>query len=130
MTEIKRYKIEDNFLDLGVKGGLFVREKDYAALQEQVRALAAENAALKKFCKDAAFDADYSAVLNMEHGGFSDGLNNIKTLATDTYLDSIRAEGLKMAIDHMNNQTSDNCADVTILPVMEMHKKLSAGEQP
>jgi len=46
---------------------------------------------------------------------------------TDAYLNSVRAEGLKMAIDHMNNQTSDDCADVTVLPVMEMYKKLISG---
>ena len=68
MTEIKRYKIEDNFLDLGVKGGLFVREKDYAALQEQVRALAVEGF------------ADYIALYN----------SNSKHHALD-YATSIRA---------------------------------------
>lgn len=49
MKEIKRYKIEDNFLDLGVKGGLFVREEDYAALQEQVRALEHEKYNLTQY---------------------------------------------------------------------------------
>ncbi|GCH62093.1 DUF551 domain-containing protein [Escherichia coli] len=39
---------------------------------EKFSALAAENAKLKKFCKDAAFDADYEAELGMERGGFSD----------------------------------------------------------
>lgn len=46
---------------------------------EKFSALAAENAKLKKFCKDAAFDADYEAELGMERGGFSDALNEIKT---------------------------------------------------
>lgn len=49
---------------------------------EKFSALAAENAKLKKFCKDAAFDADYEAELGMERGGFSDALNEIKTPAT------------------------------------------------
>ncbi|ENK9091500.1 hypothetical protein AB4F54_005166, partial [Salmonella enterica] len=49
----------------------------------RANALAAENAKLKKFCKDAAFDADYEAELGMERGGFSDALNEIKTPATD-----------------------------------------------
>lgn len=35
---------------------------------EKFSALAAENAKLKKFCKDAAFDADYEAELGMERG--------------------------------------------------------------
>ncbi|WP_235024093.1 hypothetical protein [Enterobacter hormaechei] len=54
-------------------------------------ALAAENAGLKKFCKDAAFDADYEAELGMERGGFTDALNNIKTPATDAFLAEVRA---------------------------------------
>jgi hypothetical protein len=45
----------------------------------------------------------------------------------DAERNNLRAEGLKMAIDHMNNQTSDDCADVTVLPVMEMYKKLISG---
>ncbi|EDN4705868.1 hypothetical protein AGM86_004442, partial [Salmonella enterica subsp. enterica serovar Saintpaul] len=57
---------------------------------EKFSALAAENAKLKKFCKDAAFDADYEAELGMERGGFSDALNEIKTPATDAFLAEVR----------------------------------------
>lgn len=56
-----------------------------------------------------------------------EALREIETPATDAYLNSVRAEGLKMAIDHMNNQTSEDCADVTVLPVIEMYKKLISG---
>ncbi|CAM6801003.1 DUF551 domain-containing protein [Escherichia coli] len=59
---------------------------------EKFSALAAENAGLKKFCKDAAFDADYEAELGMERGGFSDALNEIKTPATDAFLAEVRAQ--------------------------------------
>ncbi|HHP2703243.1 TPA: hypothetical protein ACR8U9_004031 [Citrobacter freundii] len=57
--------------------------------------LAAENAGLKKFCKDAAFDADYESELAMERGGFSDALNDIETPATDAFLAEVRAQGLE-----------------------------------
>jgi hypothetical protein len=70
-------------------------------LQEQLLALAAENSALKKFCKDAAFDADYSAVLNMEHGGFSDGLNDIKTPTTDAALGEFQAQAVEGFADYI-----------------------------
>ncbi|HBH7437254.1 TPA: hypothetical protein ACTLQR_001037 [Escherichia coli] len=62
----------------------------------RANALAAENAKLKKFCKDAAFDADYEAELGMERGGFSDALNEIKTPATDAFLAEVRAQGVEM----------------------------------
>lgn len=61
-------------------------------LEVKCAALAAENTKLKKFCKDAAFDADYEAELGMERGGFSDALNEIKTPATDAFLDEVRAQ--------------------------------------
>lgn len=66
-------------------------------VETTLSALAAENAGLKKFCKDAAFDADYEAELCMERGGFTDALNNIKTPATDAFLAEVRAQGVEMA---------------------------------
>lgn len=63
-------------------------------LQMQAEKLAAENAGLRKFCKDAAFDADYEAELGMERGGFTDALNDIKTPATDAFLAEVRASEL------------------------------------
>ena len=77
---------------------------DYMALATKLdiaefacAAMAAENAKLKKFCKDAAFDADYEAEPGMERGGFSDALNEIKTTATDAFLAEVRAQGVEMA---------------------------------
>ncbi|EMD5645373.1 hypothetical protein VRM73_002502 [Enterobacter hormaechei] len=63
-------------------------------LQMKLEKLSSENAGLKKFCKDAAFDADYEAELGMERGGFTDALNNIKTPATDAFLAEVRAQGV------------------------------------
>lgn len=62
-------------------------------LQDWVKQLAAENVALKTFCKNAAFDADYEAELGMERGGFTDALNNIETHATDRIVAGIKADG-------------------------------------
>lgn len=62
-------------------------------LQDWVKRLAAENVALKKFCKNAAFDADYEAELGMEKGGFTDALNDIETPATDRIVAGIKADG-------------------------------------
>nr|ELA1581198.1 ead/Ea22-like family protein [Klebsiella aerogenes] len=62
-------------------------------LQDWVKQLAAENVALKTFCKNAAFDADYEAELGMERGGFTDALNNIETPATDRIVAGIKADG-------------------------------------
>lgn len=65
-------------------------------LEAKCTALAAESAGLKKFCEDAAFDADYESELLGERGGFVDGLSLVKTPATDTFLDEVRAQGVEM----------------------------------
>lgn len=72
------------------------------AAEKRCAALAAENAGLKKFCKDAAFDADYEAELGMERGGFADALNDIKTPATDAFLAEVRASGVEMLAEHLS----------------------------
>ena len=69
-------------------------------LEAKCVALAAESAGMKKFCKDAAFDADYEAELGMERGGFSDALNEIKTPATDAFMAEVRAQCLNAFIQH------------------------------
>ncbi|HBC5696642.1 TPA: hypothetical protein KEV39_004073 [Escherichia coli] len=76
-------------------------------LEAKCAALAAENAGMKKFCKDAAFDADYEAELGMERGGFSDALNEIKTPATDAFLAEVRAQGVEMYADNLDNVADD-----------------------
>ncbi|HHA2050160.1 TPA: hypothetical protein ACOED8_000771 [Enterobacter hormaechei subsp. xiangfangensis] len=70
-------------------------EQKLSEFEARCAALAAENAGLKKFCKDAAFDADYESELGIERGGFTDALNAIKTTATDAFLDEVRAQGVE-----------------------------------
>ncbi|WP_215472063.1 hypothetical protein [Escherichia coli] len=76
-------------------------------LEAKCVALAAESAGMKKFCKDAAFDADYEAELGMERGGFSDALNEIKTPATDAFLAEVRAQGVEMYADNLDKVAVD-----------------------
>ena len=84
----------------------------YEELEARCAALAAENAGLMKFCKDAAFDADYEAASGMERGGFSDALNEIKITATDAFLAEVRAQGVDMArnamIDFVDGEVGPN----------------------
>lgn len=83
-------------------------------LEAKCVALAAESAGMKKFCKDAAFDADYEAELGMERGGFSDALNEIKTPATDAFLAEVRVQGVEMAMEHMQSSGSLTFGDCYI----------------
>ncbi|EFM0420480.1 hypothetical protein CF51_001658 [Escherichia coli] len=76
-------------------------------LEAKCAALVAESAGMKKFCKDAAFDADYEAELGMERGGFSDALNEIKTPATDAFLAEVRSQGVEMYADNLDNVADD-----------------------
>ncbi|AWV77230.1 TPA: hypothetical protein O8L21_001642 [Enterobacter cloacae] len=79
-------------------------------LQMKLEKLSSENAGLKKFCKDAAFDADYEAELGMERGGFTDALNNIKTPATDAFLAEVRDQGVEMFAKEMHADISGDDA--------------------
>lgn len=79
-------------------GELSIREQKFLKLAKAYQQLAAENVALKKFCKNAAFDADYEAELGMERGGFADALNNIEPPATDRIVAGIKADGVESGI--------------------------------
>ncbi|HCM5103194.1 TPA: hypothetical protein N3K52_001118 [Klebsiella pneumoniae] len=87
----KEFRICSASLDAAIKTGNM--------LADQNAQLAAENVALKKFCKNAAFDADYEAELGMERGGFTDALNNIEIPATDRIVAGIKADGVEMFVE-------------------------------
>lgn len=122
---VKRYELELYHCNGGEmlvsETGDYVSHDDYAALEQRLieserygrqtditidnlemklAQMAAENAGLKKFCKDAAFDADYEAELGMERGGFTDALNDIKTPATDAFLAEVRAQARNEGINY------------------------------
>lgn len=113
------YEMEGFLRGKCVPGDLKINEtnaeylvRKFAELENKCAALVTENARLKKFCKDAAFDADYEAELGMERGGFSDALNEIKTPATDAFLAEVRAQGVDMArnamIDFVDGEVGPN----------------------
>lgn len=88
-------------------GELSIREQKFLKLAKAYQQLAAENVALKKFCKNAAFDADYETELGMERGGFTDALNNIETPATDRIMAEAEARGVEKAIAHLEKKFSN-----------------------
>ena len=88
-------------------GELSIREQKFLKLAKAYQQLAAENVALKKFCKNAAFDADYEAELGMERGGFTDALNNIETPATDRIVAGIKADGVEEFIGRLQQHVDE-----------------------
>ncbi|EFA4574217.1 hypothetical protein [Escherichia coli] len=88
-------------------GELSIKEQKFLKLAKAYQQLAAENVALKKFCKNAAFDADYEAELGMERGGFTDALNNIETPATDRIVAEAEARGVEKGIAHLEKKFSN-----------------------
>lgn len=109
-------------------------------LEAKCTALAAENAGMKKFCKDAAFDADYEAELGMERGGFSDALNEIKTQVTDAFLDEVKTEARKEGAYFVANRmlaaweagfiddTAKNAADIARMIITSTEFMANAPE--
>ncbi|HDY8936965.1 TPA: hypothetical protein RRI63_003388 [Klebsiella pneumoniae] len=88
-------------------GELSIREQKFLKLAKAYQQLAAENVALKTFCKNAAFDADYESELGMERGGFTDALNNIETPATDRIVAGIKADGVEDMANHFFKLAKD-----------------------
>lgn len=124
-------------LELMLQKNAVTDGNEISALQEQVRALAAETVALKKFCKKAAFDADYEAELGMERGGFTDALNGIKTPATDAALREIRAQGVDGFVEFNRKLAKDypmamvaKALEVTELTGEQYAARIRSGEQP
>ena len=109
-------------------------------LEAKCTALAAENAGMKKFCKDAAFDADYEAELGMERGGFSDALNDIETPATDAFLAEVKTEARKEGAYFVANRmlaaweagfiddTAKNAADIARMIITSTEFMANAPE--
>ena len=99
--------VNELIASLDSAGELSIREQKFLNLAKAFKQLAAENAALKKFCKNAAFDADYEAELGMERGGFTDALNNIETPATDRIVAEAEARGVEKGIAHLEKKFSN-----------------------
>lgn len=101
-------------------------------LEAKCAALAAESSGMKKFCKDAAFDADYEAELGMERGGFSDALNEIKTQATDAFLAEIERKAIRKFINSIEHILRDKLSPYDteeMLEAMRIFLEEQGGEQ-
>ncbi|HBS0654781.1 TPA: hypothetical protein MCD34_000079 [Klebsiella pneumoniae] len=114
-------------------GELSIREQKFLKLAKEFYQLAAENVALKKFCKNAAFDADYEAELGMERGGFTDALNNIETPATDRIVAWIKADGVAerektITFTAAKKRTQDGVALIAIGKPYKIHNDDVIGE--
>ncbi|HCQ9067243.1 TPA: hypothetical protein OMI80_001970 [Klebsiella pneumoniae] len=89
--------------------------------------LAAENVALKKFCNNAAFDADYEAELGMERGGFTDALNNIETPATNRIVAGIKADAIDEAAVELDRVDTVASTRVIGFKLREFAQQLREG---
>lgn len=101
MSEVKRYNISvfggmsmDECSD-----GAYVNYEDYAGLEAKCAALAAENAALKQSEKE------FNNFCRQEYYGWED--NFTETPATDAFLAEVRAQGVEMYADNIDNGADD-----------------------
>lgn len=112
----------------GEDGPKSVADK-FAELQAKLAQIAAENAGLKKFCEDAAFDADYESELLGERGGFVDGLRLVKTPSTDAFLAEVRAQGVEMLNTQFKKCTGMLYADSVVTTAEHFAALLRKGLQ-
>ncbi|MFM4575755.1 hypothetical protein AB8R67_23235 [Klebsiella pneumoniae] len=108
-------------------GELSIREQKFLKLAKAFKQLAEENVALKKFCKNAAFDADYEAEPGMERGGFTDALNNIETPATDRIVSGIKAEGAEACVRALVTSDDDDFTDAPNICAMVAYQLRDGG---
>lgn len=97
-------------------GELSIREQKFLKLAKAFKQMAAENVAMKTFCKNAAFDADYEAELGMERGGFTDALNNIEIPATDRIVAGIKADGVDIIRNALIKFVEDEVGPNDVVP--------------
>ncbi|HHL0251459.1 TPA: hypothetical protein ACQZPM_005097 [Klebsiella pneumoniae] len=109
--DIEINEVQEIIKNLESSGELSIKEEKYLKVAKLCLQLAAENVALKTFCKNAAFDADYEAELGMERGGFTDALNDIETPATDRIVAGIKAEGAEACIRALVTSDDDDFSD-------------------
>ncbi|HDY7164591.1 hypothetical protein AAHX50_07300 [Klebsiella pneumoniae] len=108
-------------------GELSIKERKYLELAKAYQQLAAENVGLKKFCKNAAFDADYEAELGMENGGFTDALNDIETPATDRIVAGIKADAIDEAAVELDRVDTVASTRVIGFKLREFSQQLREG---
>lgn len=101
--------VNELIASLETAGEPSIREQKFLKLAKAYQQLAAENVALKTFCKNAAFDADYEAELGMEMGGFTDALNDIETPATDRIVAGIKADAITASLDACSDYLETDC---------------------
>ncbi|HFT1550854.1 TPA: hypothetical protein ACH27V_004559 [Klebsiella quasipneumoniae subsp. similipneumoniae] len=101
--------VNELIVSLETAGEPSIREQKFLKLAKAYQQLAAENVALKTFCKNAAFDADYEAELGMEMGGFTDALNDIETPATDRIVAGIKADAITASLDACSDYLETDC---------------------
>ncbi|MBB1489742.1 hypothetical protein, partial [Oceanospirillum sediminis] len=80
--------------------------EDYAELEAKCAELAAENAALKQSEKE------FNNFCRQEYYGWEDNLT--ETPATDDFLAEVRAQGVEMAMEHMQSSGSLTFGDCYI----------------
>ncbi|NEK84038.1 MAG: hypothetical protein G3W58_22890 [Pantoea ananatis] len=88
--------------------------ESHGALQQKLDAMAAENAAIKSVIADYAkvkqdfddFDGDRRGIAESLCEAEDALVSGIKTPATDTYLNSVRAEGVDMVAEAIGNSAA------------------------
>lgn len=130
MSEVKRYDMRVSFG--GVESyespcGDYVDYEDYAALEDKCAALAAENAGLKSGAMDEIKVINRGGQAYCVKDGFqvnpmyARGWNDYRakslqsdTKATDAFLAEVRAQGVEMAMEHMQSSGSLTFGDCYI----------------
>lgn len=115
--------------------GEYASYEDYAALQQKLDAMAAENVALKSSIpnlKHVDLDNDNMDDVSLaEDIGFNDAVTLMnrwkgETPATDTYLNSVRADAIESVVDALASSGALTVGD-SIVEVVKLAESIRSG---
>lgn len=138
MTEIKRYEMNHRGLPSADYTGTWVKHEDHAAivaaLQEQVRALAAEVSVVKAAVEQHANCFSSCPSCGHEEPSETDDVvwivRKIETPATDAALREIRAKELDVIADELSALDTVGSTGAIACVIRQKAVRIRSGEQP
>lgn len=125
MTDIKRYKIEDGLLDFGIKGGLFVRDEDHAAIVAAKDARISEMNSIEQWCSQRTTSFD---ILNRKYIALQEQLSHYSMSAGQADQRKSESDAVRVAMGFSTNANDVSPSDLVdaIAALQEQVRGLAA----
>ena len=125
MKDIKRYKIEDGLLDFGIKGGLFVRDEDHAAIVAAKDARISEMNSIEQWCSQRTTSFD---ILNRKYIALQEQLSHYSMSAGQADQRKSESDAVRVAMGFSADANDVSPSDLVdaIAEIQEQVRALAA----